>query len=458
MSQTAPEQSSVDELRRSLDGDVVTRADADWDSARLAWNLFVDQRPAAVALPESAADVAAVVRFARDAGYGVAAQSTGHGASAHRSLDGTVLLNMARMTDVEIDPVARRARVGAGALWESVVEPASPIGLAALHGSSPDVGVVGYSLGGGIGWLPRKHGLAANSITAVELVTADGELVRADRDHEPDLFWALRGGGGNFGAVTALEFALYPLESAYAGWLIFPWEESERVLKRWSEWTATVPDEMTSIGRILQLPAIPAVPKPLRGRQIVVVEAAYAGDAETGAHLMRPLRELGPEIDTFATVPPFGLVRLHADPEGPTPGVGDGGMLDVFPGEAVEALVASAGPGSGSALLSVEVRHLGGALARPSTDAGALSHLDGQFLLFSVGLPMEPEQGAVIEAQVDVVSGALEPFGRGRKYLNLAERPTDTRSAHSELAYRRLQRVRDAVDPNGLFRANHAIS
>lgn len=193
-------------LRRALAGSVVTPDDAGYDEARQAWHLSADQRPAAVVLPETAADVAATVRFARATGLRIAPQGTGHNAVPLVDLEGTILLKTSRMRGVTVDPQARRARAEAGVLWEEVVNPAAAHGLSVLHGSSPDVGVVGYSLGGGIGWQVRLRGLAANSITAAELVTADGELIRADADHEPELFWALRGGGGNFGVVTSLEY------------------------------------------------------------------------------------------------------------------------------------------------------------------------------------------------------------------------------------------------------------
>src|SRR6476619_3002884 len=205
-----------------------------WNEARVAWNLAVDQQPAAVALPESAADVAAVVRGARRRGLRVAPQGTGHNAAAIGSLAHTVLVKSERMRGVKIDPAARVARVEAGVLWAEVSEAAAEHGLAALAGSSPDVGVVGYSLGGGISWLARRYGLAANSVTAVELVNAAGELIRADACNDSELFWALRGGGGSFGVVTALEFQLYPITEVYAGVLFFPIERGAEVLRAWS--------------------------------------------------------------------------------------------------------------------------------------------------------------------------------------------------------------------------------
>ena len=304
--------------------DVVTPADPGWDDARRAWNLAVNQRPAAVAMPRDAGEVAAAVAHARAAGLRVAVQGTGHGAGPRRDLQGALLINTSRMRGASVDPASRSARAEAGAQWRDVVPLAAEHGLAALQGSAPDVGVVGYTLGGGAGWLGRRYGLAANAVTAIELVTAAGEPVRADAETEPDLFWALRGGGGNFGVVTALEFRLYPVDSLNAGWLVWPWEETRRVLGRWSEWVETVPDEVSSVGRIMQLPDLPDLPEVVRGRRLVVVDAAILADEGEAARLLAPLRELGPELDTFAQVPATALSELHMDPPEPVPAAADG--------------------------------------------------------------------------------------------------------------------------------------
>src|SRR5881392_1529733 len=258
--------------------ELVKRGEEQWDSARAAWNLAIDQRPAMVARPGNPDEVAAVVNFARENGLRVAVQAEGHSAGALAGVgDDTLLLKTGRMTGAEIDAESRQARVGAAAKWQDVSALASPQGLAALSGSSAEVGVVGYTLGGGHGWLARKHGLACNSVLAAEVVTADGRLVRADHDNEPDLFWALRGGGGNFGVVTALELELYPVPELYAGMLAWPWERTAEILHAWRDWVSGLPDEMATWARILQVPPLPDIPEPVRGRQLVVVEAAYLG-------------------------------------------------------------------------------------------------------------------------------------------------------------------------------------
>src|SRR3954466_12185254 len=257
-----------------LRGRVVRPGDADWDTARQAFNLTVDQRPAAIAFPVDAADVATAVDYARDAGLRVAPQRTGHNAAPLGALEDVLLVRTDALQGIEIDAGRGRARVNAGAKWEDVVPAASDLGLAALHGSTGDVSVVGYSLGGGLGWYARQHGLAANSVTAVELVTADGEHVRADCDNEPvradcdnepELFWALRGGAGNFGVVTALEFDLFEQPLDYAGVLFFPWERAGEGLHAWREGLPSTPDEVTSVGRIMQFPPLPQVPGAFRG-------------------------------------------------------------------------------------------------------------------------------------------------------------------------------------------------
>lgn len=436
---------------------VVTPADPGWDDARRAWNLCVDQRPVAVALPESADHVAAAVRHAAAHGLRVAVQGTGHGAAPRGPLDGSLLLNMARMRGASVDPVARTARVEGGALWMDVVPAAAAHGLAALHGSAADVGVVGYTLGGGIGWLGRRHGLAAGQVTAVELVTPDGELRRADATTEPDLFWAVRGGGGNVGVVTALEFRLLPLESVHAGWLVWPWEDAGRVLGAWAAWAETAPEEVTSVGRILQLPPLPELPDGLRGRSLVVVEAVILEDDERAAELLAPLRALGPERDTMARIPAAELVHLHMDPPEPVPGIGAGALIDALPPDAVAAFVAHAGPGSGSPFVSAEIRHLGGALDRIPEGAGALGYVDGRFLLFAIGVPMSPELGQAIPVHLDRLLAAMGEWGYGRNYLSFAERPVDTRTAFDRDVHARLAALRAAHDPDALLQPVHEI-
>jgi UDP-N-acetylenolpyruvoylglucosamine reductase len=448
----------VDALRERLTGDFVTPADSNWDEARLAWNLAVDQRPAAVALPETVEDIAEVVRYARAHGLRVAGQATGH--NAHplaEGLENTLLVKTHRMRAVQIDAAARVARVEPGTLWMDVTYPAGEHGLAPLAGSSPDVGVTGYVLGGGISWLGRKYGLAANSVIAIELVNAEGELIRADSVENSDLFWALRGGGGNFGIVTAIEIRLYPVKDVYAGWLIFPMERADEVLNAWRDWVDTVPDEVTSVGRLLQVPPLPDIPEPLRGRRLVVVEAAMIMDEAEASKLLKPLRKLGPQMDTFGTKPATELQELHMDPPQPVPGLGDHLLLRDLTRAGIEKIVEVGGAESTSPLLSIEFRHLGGALGRVEQGSGATASLDAGFAMFAVGMTMDPVMTAAVSAYLPVVKQALARYDSGREYLNFAEHRTDVRRLWPMETYHRLRQVKGEHDPLDIFRANHQV-
>jgi hypothetical protein len=445
------------ELR--IAGEVVTPQDARYEHARLAWNLAVDQRPALIAFPESVNDVIETMCYARANGMRVAAQGTGHGAVPLGPLDNTLLVKTSRMRGVEIQPRAQIARAEAGVEWQEVVAAVAEHGLLALHGSSPDVGVVGYTLGGGIGWLARKHGLAANSVTAIELVTPDGVLRRVDADNEPDLFWALRGGGGNFGIVTAIEFRLYRYTKAYAGWLWWPIERAGEVLQAWRRWTqAGLPGEITSVSRIMQFPPALQMPDHLRGKSFVVVEAAYMGDEESGAELLRPLRELEPVLDTFAVVPVQELAHLHQDPPHPVAGAADGMLLRELTAEAVDELVRVAGPEGRSPLLSVELRHLGGALAVALPENGVASPVDAEYAMNAVGTAGTEEDKLRVEMHVERVQDALAPWEAGTTHWNFTEKRVDPQAFFSRHTVQRLRRVKAMYDRSHTMHANHEIA
>src|SRR4051794_9908748 len=413
----------AESLRGLCGGNVHLPGDPGYDAASTPWNVAVRQRPAAVAVPRDAADVSAVVRAAAAAGLRVAPQSTGHNAGplAAHGLDDVVIVRTSSLTDVEVDEARGIVRVGGGTLWEAAVDAAAAVGQTVLHGSSPDVGIAGYSLGGGMGWYARKLGLATNSLTAVEVVIGDGTLVRADAETNAELFWALRGGGGNFGVVTALEFAMFPIETAYAGMLVWDQVHAEQVLRTWAQWAPGAPDEVTTSFRLLNLPPLPELPEGFRGRSLVVIDGAVLDTDERAEAILADLRALHPELDTFGRVPAKSLVRLHMDPEGPTPAVSDSAMLDALPDDALAAFLEAAGPGSGTSLLAAELRQLGGALGRPHPGGGVLSHLDGTFAMFAVGVAPTPEMAAQGQADARRLVAALTPYSSGRSYLNFAE-------------------------------------
>jgi hypothetical protein len=447
--------SALRDLGSSLSGQVLLSGDPEWDEARQAWNLAVDQRPFAVALVESVEDVVKIVEFARAEGLRIAPQATGHGASALAVLDDTILVKTSRLRGVEIDAGARRARIEAGALWEDVVGPAAERGFVVLHGSSPDVGVVGYTLGGGMGWLARSRGLAANGVTAIELVTAEGRFLRLNNENEPDLFWAVRGGGGSFGVVTAIELELYPTPELYAGAMFWPVERVGEVLRCWRDWAKTVPDEVTSLGRILHFPPFPDVPEAMRGKSFAIVEAVLVGSESEGAALVTPLRELDPIMDTFAAVAPTALQHLHMDPPHPVPGIGDGLFLERLPDEAIDTIVRTAVP----PLVSLEIRQLGGAMAISSQHHGAVGTLDAGYVMFTVGPAPNPELAAAVRAAVDRAKTGLAPWESERTYFNFSEQPVGGARLYPRktYTYQRLRKIRAAHDPGEMFVSNHPI-
>jgi hypothetical protein len=431
----------------------------EYDDGRRPWNLAVNQVPAAVAEPDTVGQISRLVRVVVDLGLRVTVQSTGHAAgilAAHR-LDEVVLVRTGRLRGVHIDPVHRIARVEAGATWEDVIRAAAPHGLTALHGSAPDVGVVGYTLGGGLGWFARKHGLAANSVAGVELVGADGDVVRADAITRPELFWALRGGGGNFGIVTTIEIQLLPIADAYAGMMIWDADRAPDVLRTFAAWSPTAPEEVTTSFRIMRFPPIPELPDFLRGRSVVILDGAALLPDDAAADVLAPFRTLEPELDTFGRMPAEALTRLHMDPEQPTPGCGAGIVLDCLDEGAVEAFLRTVGPDATTAVFMAELRQLGGALGRSAPDGGAVDKVAGSHIAFFVSITPTPEVAAVGHASIEEVVQALEPWRAERPFLNLAERPVEPSTAFGQDTWERLRAVRAEVDPQGVFLANHEI-
>jgi FAD/FMN-containing dehydrogenase len=442
-----------------ISGRIATRSDSDWDEARQAWNLAADQRPSAVAFVESADDVAAVVGFAAANGLRVNAQGTGHGAAPLAPLDDWILIRTNRMRGVEVDRDSSTARVEAGVQASELGQAAHAEGMSFLPGSSPNVGVIGYTLGGGMSWLGRHHGFACNRVRAIEAVTADGEKRRIDADNEPDLFWAMRGGGGSYAIVTALEVELVPVSEAYAGALVFPAELGVDAVRSYRDWTASLPDEVTSRGRFLRPPPMPDVPEPLRDVPLWTVTAACMGSREEGEESIAPLRELGePIMDTFDQIPSAALGRINMDPEPPIPALGHHRTLRELPDDAIEALVGEVGPGAGSPLLLAEVCHVGGAFGREADGAGALSKLDAEFVMLGIGVPMAAEVGEALSGALDRLHGAMEPWAADGGYFNYAERASDVDAILPDDVCRRLADVKRAWDPDGVIVANHAVS
>lgn len=440
---------AVDWLVPRLLGELLFPGEPAYERELAGFNVIARHRPSLIVAAVTAGDVRAAVEFAARLDMPIGVQATGHGIAA--PAQGGVLVSTRRMNSVAVDPIARIARVEAGAQWHQVIASAGFHGLAPLNGSSPLVGVVGYTLGGGLGPLGRLYGYAADHVTRIEIVTADGVLRTVSATEHGDLFWALRGGKGSFGIVTALEFELVPVRRLYGGGLYFPGELAPEVLRTWRAWTADLPEAMTSSLALLRLPDVPAVPEFLRGRLAVHVRIAFAGSEEHGERLVRPLRAIGPAlVDSVRDMAYTDVAEIHEDPTEPMPYHERNIVLRDLDAVAVEEILALAGPEADCADLMVELRQLGGALSRPADVPNAVGNRDGAFTLSTLSPPGAPDQ----------VVRAMAPRGTGRRYLNFLAGP-DTAQAAAECfdapTYARLARVKAGYDPRNLFRVGHTV-
>lgn len=440
----------LDLLGRRLAGAVHRPGSDGYGRLATPFNLAVPVRPLAVVEAREARDVVEAVRFARRHGLQVGVQATGHGVP--ESYDGALLVHTGGLDECTVHPDGR-ARVGAGVRWQRVLDAAGPLGLAPLAGSSPHVGVVGYTTGGGVGPLARTFGFASDRVTAVELVTGDGVLRRCTATEHADLFWAVRGGKAAAGIVTALEFDLVPVAGLYAGALYFGPDDVRTVLHAWRRWCPGLPEQATTSVAVLQLPPLPGVPPQLAGRTTLAVRFTWVGDAAAGEAALAPLRAAAtPVLDAVAPLPVEALGAVHADPVDPMPVHEDADLLTDLTDEAVELLLAVAGPGAGSPQAMVEIRQLGGALARAPRTPSALCHRDAAYWLLVVGVPAGP-QGAQVPEHARVLREVLAPWATGATLPNLAPGTGGDRLARSYDAatLERLARVAREHDPDGVL-------
>jgi FAD/FMN-containing dehydrogenase len=448
-----------DALAEHVQGPVLAPGDDGYNEERLGYDRSVEHHPAIVVAATSVDDVVAAVRFARDHDIAIAVQATGHGACV--AADDAMLITTNRMAGVSIDPASATARVRAGVRWERVIDDAAAFGLAPLSGSAPFVGAVGYTVGGGLGVLSRRYGYAADHVRSLEVVAADGRVLLVTPDDHSDLFWGLRGGKDNFGIVTSMTVDLFPVESLYGGGLFFGAVDAERVIDAYLEWTATVPDEMTSSIALMRLPDVEAVPDPLRGRFVVHVRIAYCGPRDAGEPLVAPLRAAGrPILDTVAEIPYTASGTIHNDPSEPVAAYGETGLLRELDSGAVDALLAAAGPEVDGPDV-VELRQLGGALGRPPAVPNAVGHRDAAFTLFSVSVA-DPARLEAIRAGNRALFGAMRPWDHGGVFMNFLAGAHSTgepvRSAYEPGDFERLRALKSDYDPDNVFRLNHNIA
>ena len=395
--------------------------------------------------PETPEEVVLALQEADRRNRKVVLFSTGHGIPPIGDTSERVLLDLSAFDKVEIDPATRTARIGGATKWMELVAAAGEHGLTAPFGSAATVGVTGYMMGGGVGFMSRHLGLGSSAIRSAELVTPDGRIRRIDAGSDPDLFWALRGGGGGFGVITELEIDLAPVPRMAGGVLVWGIEDAERVLGAWSDWTAQVEDDVTSAIRFMRPPEGPAM-------TVIVVTAPRP--VEDLARALRPLTDLDPMLNTVRDTDPEAFLREYTDPEidpAEPPHAYEHVLLDQLPREAVQLAAEFAQPETGCGAMMVEIRHMGGALGRPAAGGGASDRIDGEYLFFVVGFP---DQAANMGHAVDVLSD----FGRGRTYFNFMPRRTGRETAYDREAVSRLADLYEAVDPKGLIDHPHPIS
>ncbi|MGW4201362.1 FAD-binding oxidoreductase [Streptomyces sp. NPDC004726] len=430
----------------------------------LGFNRAWDPRPESVVGAVTADDVSAAVRFAAGRQQKVAVQSTGHGL-VHDAAD-AVLISTRRMKGVTVDPRRRTARVAAGVRWSEVVEAAAPYGLAPLNGSFPGVGVMGFTLGGGLGPMSRAYGFAADHVREIELVTADGSVLRVDEDTDPELFWGLRGGKGNFGIVTAMEFGLVPVARLHGGGIYYRAESAADALHTYVDWTRDLPEEITTSLALLRLPAAPEIPEPLRGRFVVHLRVAYLGDQRTAEPLLAPMRRVGGIlVDEVGDMPYSAIGSIHNDSPVPLAFWERSAMLGLPSTADLDALLSVAGPGAELPLGMVELRQLGGAVRRTPSSPNAVGGRNAEFVLLTVGeLATEGSgrhdgAGEVPEAGARVIR-AMAACDTGGTLLNFQGAdiaPEQVRRAFDEESYTRLRRLKQIHDPGHRFGFGHVI-
>lgn len=423
------------------------------------FNLATTHTPDFAVGATSADDVVAAVNWAREQRLPIAVQATGHGANV--AVEHGVLINTRRLNQVTIDPDERTATVAAGATWRDVLAAAAPHGLAGLSGSASGVGVVGYTLGGGLPLLGRAFGYASDWVRAFEVVTPDGVVRAVDADREPDLFWALRGGKGNVGVVTSLVCGLLPITRIYGGSVFYSGVHAATVLRAYAGWVDTLPEATCTAVQLLRLPPLPDIPAPLRGQFMVQLCVAHVGDPDEGARLLAPMRAAAaPAIDTVAEMDYAQCDQIFQDPAHPVPAQEAGLLLRELSDPVVNAVLELAGPDSECPLLLVGLRHLGGALSRPPAVEDAVCARDARFALQTVGVLAGPHAGEIATATA-AAQAALSPYSTGRTLVNLHGRPgdeADRARPWTPDAYARLTRIKQRHDPNNLLRFGHAVA
>jgi FAD/FMN-containing dehydrogenase len=455
-------EATLAELEQCLHGRLIRPGDADYDEARVTWNGAHDRRPALIVRCVGVSDVMQAVDFARSEDLVVAVRGGGHSLPGFSSCDGGVVIDLSEMKSVHVDPARRTAVAGGGCTWADFDHETQAFGLAVTGGLVSSTGIGGFTLGGGIGWLMRKVGLACDNLIAADVVTADGRMVRASEDESPELLWGLRGGGGNFGIATSLEFRLHQIgPNVLAGPIFFAGDRAEEILRFYSEWVEQLPDEMTTLVNMTTAPPAPFLPESVHGKPIVAVIAVHAGDPEHGHAWMKPLKELGDPIADLIGVMPYTAMQGLLDPLFPK-GLHNymrSSYIDELSDAAVAALVDQhrAVP---SPFSEIHVHQFGGAVARVGDDDTAFGGRSAPYVLNVVARTPGADG---YEDNVDWArdtAEALAPVTREGAYVNFMGDADDARlrATYGDSKYERLVALKRRYDPTNVFRLNQNIT
>ena len=443
----------IGRLRDAVAGPVLARGDEGFAEELAGFNLAVTHSPENVVGLTSEDDAVAVVQAAAETGTPVRVLATVHGVP--NPIQDGIVVTTSRLEGVTVDTGTRIAHINAGSVWADVISVAASHGLAPIGGASEVVGCIGYTLGGGLGPLARTYGFSSDWARGFRVVTAAGEVVTANADEHPELFWALRGGKGGLGIVTSMDFELAELSILYGGSVFFDAEYIAPVLSTWTEWTKTLPEAANSSVVILRLPPLEFIPEPLRGKTVLSVRFAYVGDVAEGKQLFQPIRDAGTTlIDGVGEMPASDIPLIHNDPKDPTPSWDRGMMLNELDADFVAAFLEAAGPEQQLPLIAVEIRHLGGATARDVPEGSAVGGRGGAGTMTLIGVPDPSLFEKVLPATVDELTAKLKPWISAETTVNFAggfALPGSYEASWPAETFARLADVRASYDPERLF-------
>jgi FAD/FMN-containing dehydrogenase len=454
-------EASLRELEETLRGELIRPGDSAYDEARAVWNGAIDKRPAAIVRCAGVADVRQAIEFARSQDLLVAVRGGKHSLPGFSTVDGGIVIDLSGMKGMRVDPVTQTAQAQAGLTWSEFDHEAQAFGLATTGGLISTTGIAGFTLGGGIGWLMRAHGLTADNLLSADMVTADGELVHASADENQELFWGLRGGGGNFGVVTNFEYQLHPVGPVILGGVVFyRGERAEELLRFYREYTRDLPDEATTVLNLTTAPPAPFLPEEIHGKPIVALLGAYAGPVAEGERIFAPMRELGDPVADLMGPLPYVAMQSLLDPLYPEGGSNyfKSGYMEEISDASIATLVEQH-RSVASPMSEIHVHHFGGAVGRVADDATAFGNRSAEYVLNILGRTPDAAGFAEAVGWARETYDALEPFTSGGTYTNFMSEGDDRlKEAYGEEKYARLVALKDRYDPTNLFRLNQNIA